>query len=150
MDRRLRQWLFGSDERMSAGAGTVAGVVETICGDIEDTYGVRVDQVVVGGAREVGEREEAVLGAVREALVNVAKHAGVGSADVYVEIDEGMVSAFVRDRGCGFDPDEVEDDRQGLARSIRHRVESRGGRVTVRSTLGQGTEIGVEMPLEES
>ena len=149
-ERELRQWLFGSDDRMSGGADTVAGVVEAICGDIEDAYGLRVDQVVVGGSRGIGEREEAALGAVREALVNVAKHAGVSNADVFVEVDEGMLSAFVRDRGCGFDPDEVGEDRQGLTRSIRHRVESRGGRVTVRSTLGRGTEIGVDMPLEES
>ena len=38
--------------------------------------------------------------------------------------------------------------RHGLAQSIRHRVESRGGTVRVRSTLGRGTEIGIEMPLE--
>lgn len=148
-ERELRQWLFGSESRMSSGAASVAGTVEVIVGDVEDAYGLRVDQVVVGGDGPVGESEEAVLGAVREALVNVAKHAGVEAADVYVENDGELLSAFVRDRGCGFDPDAVGDDRHGLARSIRHRVESRGGRVTVRSTLGRGTEIGIEMPLEE-
>jgi len=148
-ERELRQWLFGNDDRMSTGAASVAGSVETICADVEDVYGLRVDQVVVGGARALGENAEAALGAVREALVNVAKHAGVGTADVYVEVDEHALHAFVRDRGCGFDPEAVGGDRHGLARSIRHRVESRGGRVTVRSTLGRGTEIGVEMPLEE-
>lgn len=148
-ERELRQWLFGSESRMSSGAATVAGTVEVIVGDVEDAYGLRVDQVVVGGDGPVGESEEAVLGAVREALVNVAKHAGVETADVYVENDGEVLSAFVRDRGRGFDPASVEEDRHGLARSIRHRVESRGGRVTVRSTLGRGTEIGIEMPLEE-
>ena len=148
-ERELRQWLFGSESRMSSGAATVAGTVEVIVGDVEDAYGLRIDQVVVGGAGPVGERQEAVLGAVREALVNVAKHAGVESADVYVEDDGEVLSAFVRDRGCGFDPSSVSGDRHGLAQSIRHRVESRGGRVTVRSTLGRGTEIGIEMPLEE-
>lgn len=148
-ERELRQWLFGAESRMSSGAATVAGSVEVIVGDIEDAYGLRVDQVVVGGDVPVGEAGEAVLGAVREALVNVAKHAGVDTADVFVENDGRVLSAFVRDRGGGFDPHAVDDDRHGLAQSIRHRVESRGGTVTVRSTLGRGTEIGIEMPLEE-
>ncbi|WP_241734314.1 ATP-binding protein [Dietzia natronolimnaea] len=147
-ERELRQWLFGAGSRMSSGAATVAGAVEVIVGDIEDAYGLRVDQVVVGGDGPAGDAEEAVLGAVREALVNVAKHAGVDTADVFVENDGQVLSAFVRDRGCGFDPDDVGDDRHGLSQSIRHRVESRGGSVTVRSTLGRGTEIGIEMPLE--
>lgn len=148
-ERELRQWLFGAESRMSSGAATIAGSVEVIVGDIEDAYGLRVDQVVVGGDVVVGTVGEAVLGAVREALVNVAKHAGVETADVFVESDGRVLSAFVRDRGQGFDPAAVGDDRHGLAQSIRHRVESRGGTVTVRSTLGRGTEIGIEMPLEE-
>ncbi len=147
-ERELRQWLFGAGDGMSTGATTVAGAVEVMIGDLEDAYGLRVDQVVVGGDTPVGETEDAVLGAVREALVNVAKHAGVDTADVYVENDGRVLSAFVRDRGTGFDPEAVGEDRHGLARSIRHRVESRGGTVTVRSTLGRGTEIGIEMPLE--
>ena len=148
-ERELRQWLFGAGSRMSSGATTVSGAVEVMVGDIEDSYGLRVDQVVVGGDVAVGDVEDAVLGAVREALVNVAKHAGVDTADVFVENDGRALSAFVRDRGGGFDPDSVDGDRHGLAQSIRHRVESRGGTVTVRSTLGRGTEIGIEMPLED-
>ncbi|GAA4259618.1 two-component system sensor histidine kinase EsrS [Dietzia aurantiaca] len=147
-ERELRQWLFGAGSRMSSGATTVAGAVEVMVGDLEDAYGLRIDQVVVGGDGAVGDTEEAVLGAVREALVNVAKHAGVDTADVFVENDGRVLSAFVRDRGAGFDPDAISADRHGLAQSIRHRVESRGGTVTVRSTLGRGTEIGIEMPLE--
>ena len=147
-ERELRQWLFGAGSRMSSGAASVAGAVEVMIGDLEDAYGLRVDQVVVGGDCPVGDAEEAVLGAIREALVNVAKHAGVDTADVFVENDGRVLSAFVRDRGAGFDPDAVDGDRHGLAQSIRHRVESRGGTVTVRSTLGRGTEIGIEMPLE--
>jgi signal transduction histidine kinase len=57
---------------------------------------------------------------------------------------------FVRDRGVGFDVDAVPEDRQGLAKSIRGRIERRGGRVVVRSDIGKGTEIRVHMPLGDS
>ena len=149
-ERELRAWLFGSGAGESTGgAPSVGGAVEDICADVEEAYGLRVEQVVVGGDVPVGEAADAALGAVREALVNVAKHAGVDTADVYVEVDDGMLVAFVRDRGCGFDPGTVGDDRHGLAGSVRRRVESRSGTVTVRSTLGRGTEIGVEIALGE-
>lgn len=146
-ERELRQWLFGSESRMSSGAATVAGTVEVIVGDVEDAYGLRVDQVVVGGDGPVGESEEAVLGAVREALVNVAKHAGVESADVYAEILLGELSVFVRDRGRGFDPDNVPEGHHGLAESVRGRVERAGGRVRIRSAPGEGTEVSITMDL---
>src|SRR5699024_6484119 len=48
-ERELRQWLFGAGSRMSSGAASVAGAVEVMIGDLEDAYGLRVDQVVVGG-----------------------------------------------------------------------------------------------------
>ena len=41
--------------------------------------------------------------AAREAVVNVAKHAGTQRADVYAETTGGAVDVFVRDRGAGFE-----------------------------------------------
>ena len=37
------------------------------------------------------------------------------TAALYAEVDAGRVSVFVRDRGNGFDPATVPDDRRGLA-----------------------------------
>lgn len=119
---------------------------------MEDQYGVSVAPVIVGDAVP-GDDEDltaesftALLGATREALVNAAKHARVDSVDLFVEVEPEQVSVFVRDRGVGFDESAVPEDRQGLARSIRGRVERRGGRVVVRSNPGKGTEIRIHMP----
>lgn len=70
----------------------------------------------------------------------------MSSIDLYAETERDQVSVFVRDRGVGFDPDTVPEDRQGLAKSIRARIERRGGRVEVRSTVGKGTEVRIHMP----
>jgi signal transduction histidine kinase len=51
------------------------------------------------------------------------------------------VHVFVRDRGAGFDPAAVPDDRHGLADSIRGRMERHGGTVTLRTGPGEGTEV---------
>ena len=50
-------------------------------------------------------------------------------------------NVFVRDRGVGFDPDAVPDDRHGLADSVRGRMTRHGGTVRLRSTPGEGTEV---------
>jgi signal transduction histidine kinase len=53
---------------------------------------------------------------------------------------------FVRDRGHGFDPDQVPDDRQGIAHSIKARVARYGGTAVIRSSPEEGTEVALTMP----
>ena len=53
--------------------------------------------------RRWGERDEALLAAAREAVVNAAQHAGAERVDVYVELGDELREAFVRDTGAGFD-----------------------------------------------
>ena len=57
---------------------------------------------------------------------------------------------FVRDRGRGFDPEAVPDDRQGIAQSIRARMTRFGGSVEVRSAPGHGAEVELSMPRRRS
>ena len=56
------------------------------------------------------------------------------------------MNVFVRDRGAGFDPDAVPDDRHGLADSVRGRMARHGGSVRLRSRAGEGTEVHLRMP----
>jgi signal transduction histidine kinase len=79
-------------------------------------------------------------------MVNAAKHAGVDTVDVYVEVTDVSVDVFVRDRGTGFDPDAVPEDRLGVRRSIMERMQRHGGTAEVRSAAGEGTEVRLRMP----
>lgn len=152
-ERELRRWLFGGGETAHT---SLSEALQTIAGEVEDQHGVTVRPVTVGDVELAAEGGEggglsrecftALLGATRESLVNAAKHSGVSSIDLYAETERDQVSVFVRDRGVGFDPDTVPEDRQGLAKSIRARIERRGGRVEVRSTVGKGTEVRIHMP----
>ncbi|MCS3778429.1 PspC domain-containing protein [Tsukamurella ocularis] len=145
-ERELREWLFGGSE---APAQSLAAALKAAAADVEDAHSVAVDVITVGDVEgaELGvdDRFTALLGAAKEAMVNAAKHSGCESIDTYAEVDEASVSVFVRDRGVGFDLDGVPSDRQGLAKSIRSRMERRGGSVAVRTAPGRGTEVRLSM-----
>jgi signal transduction histidine kinase len=57
-----------------------------------------------------------------------------------------VLQVFVRDRGPGFEPAAVPDDRRGVRESIVGRMERHGGRAVVRSTPGEGTEVELLLP----
>jgi signal transduction histidine kinase len=143
-ERDLRDWLYGP--RPADGA-SLAGEVRAAAADVEDRHGVAVDVVLVGD-RPGDDRVSALVAALREAMVNAARHAG-SPVQVYVECGPGGVEAFVRDRGTGFSLAAVPDDRLGIRESIIGRMERHGGSATVRSTPGEGTEVRLELPGEE-
>jgi hypothetical protein len=87
---------------------------------------------------------EAIAGSVREALRNVARHAGVDHATISVGSDPLRVD--ILDAGRGFDPGRVPGHRRGVAGSIVSRMASVGGRAIVRSAPGEGTLVRLEWP----
>lgn len=142
-ERELRGWLAGDGRRFAE--RSFAGALRSAAEQIEDDHRVAVEVVVVGDC-EVDERSEAVLGAAREALLNAANHAGEpGPIRVYAEVEDERIETFIRDRGPGFEPAAVPRDRRGLRESIVGRMERAGGRAEIRSTLGEGTEVGLSI-----
>lgn len=152
-ERQLRGWLYGASgyggELSEAGersARRLSELLADVCGEVEDTFAISVQQVVVGDAG-VDEAMLALVQATREAVMNAAKHARVEEVSVYAEVEPALVSVFVRDRGVGFELDAVPADRHGLAASIRGRMERNGGSAEVRTAPGQGTEVRLAMPV---
>jgi signal transduction histidine kinase len=136
-ERDLRSWLYGDEQ---ATGDTVAAAVRAVAAEVETDHRVAVEVIAVGDA-PLDDDRAAVVRAAREAMVNAAKHAHVDRIDVYAESADGGLEIFVRDRGVGFDPASVAEDRMGLRGSIVGRVERHGGTVDVRSAPGEGTEI---------
>nr|WP_211177394.1 ATP-binding protein [Pseudonocardia acidicola] len=155
-ERELRHWLYGPTGYGRSGGASRdpaldAGLTEALtaaAAEVEDTYALTVSPVLVGCDRPLDDGLRALVLAAREAMVNAAKHAGVSEISVYVEVEPDEVHVFVRDRGVGFDPDAVPDDRHGLADSIRGRMERHGGAARLRSTAGEGTEVHLSMRTE--
>lgn len=141
-ERTLRNWLYkptaSPDAKLSA-------ALEEASAEVEDSFAIGVDTVVVGDC-DVDPDVAALVAAAREAMVNAGKHAGVETVSLYAEVEPEQVSVFVRDRGVGFDPARVKDDRHGVQGSIVGRMERHGGKVEIVSTPGEGTEIRLYLP----
>jgi signal transduction histidine kinase/phage shock protein PspC (stress-responsive transcriptional regulator) len=142
-ERELRAWLY--DPKVVREGGTWAGLVAGMVAGVEADHAMIVDPVVVGDA-PVDEELAALGAATREALVNSAKHSGATAADLYTEVTPERVSVFVRDRGKGFDPATVPDDRRGLRDSVTGRLARLGGTAEIRSAPGEGTEVELVLP----
>ncbi len=85
--------------------------------------------------------QQQALHIVREALLNVWRHAAAQGARVCVERNNGETVFTVTDDGRGFDPGGVDETGHlGLA-IMRERAERSGGSLTVVSAPGAGTRI---------
>jgi signal transduction histidine kinase len=81
---------------------------------------------------------------VSEAITNAAKHAHASVVHVAVEIHEQLLRVSVRDDGRGgADP----DGGSGLV-GLKDRAEAMGGTLSLRSPLGAGTSLQVDLPLD--
>ena len=146
-ERELRSWLFDGRPPGAIGddATGVADGVARIQTQVEADHGITVQVVVVGDC-PLDDGLRALLEAAREATVNAAKWSDAPQVSLYAEVERETVTVFVRDRGRGFDPAAVPEDRRGIAHSIRDRMARVGGTACIRSAPGDGTEVQLSLP----
>jgi ligand-binding sensor domain-containing protein/two-component sensor histidine kinase len=113
--------------------------------------GVQAQLQVSGAFRELDHLIESNLLRIgQEAITNAVKHARAQRIDISLEFDANIVRLSVRDNGRGFDCDQppaAAGGHFGLV-GMRERAEQIGGKLTVSSSPGAGTEISAEVPLE--
>ncbi|MEU3598254.1 PspC domain-containing protein [Streptomyces sp. NPDC006798] len=147
-ERELRNWLYrpeGTGKEEEEEPDTLAEAVKRAAAEVEDKHGVPLEVVVVGDC-PLDERLTACMQAAREAMVNAAKYGGEGGpVQVFAEVDGRTVFVSVRDRGPGFDPEAVPDDRMGVRESIVGRMRRNGGTARLTSAPGEGTEVELTM-----
>lgn len=96
-----------------------------------------------------------IFQAVRELLFNVLKHARVKTAQVRANLSSaGIVRVVVSDNGVGFDPSRLNTIGStsggfGLF-SLRERLASFGGKLSIKSAPGKGNCVTIHLPLQSS
>nr|WP_030451409.1 ATP-binding protein [Herbidospora cretacea] len=140
-ERDLRNWLYMPKQDADA---TLAAAVRRAAAEEEDAHGVPIEIVCVGDC-DLDDGLRAMVHATRQAMVNAAKYSESPVVSVYLEVEPGEATVFVRDRGKGFVLDDVPDDRMGIRQSIMGRMERFGGTARVKTAPGEGTEIMLTM-----
>jgi signal transduction histidine kinase len=90
--------------------------------------------------------EVMIYRSIHELVNNALKHAGAEKILVQIVREPGRIDFTVQDDGCGFDPSAVSKG-MGL-QNIRTRVASYNGVLDIDSNPGEGTEINVELSIE--
>jgi two-component system sensor histidine kinase UhpB len=91
------------------------------------------------------EVETAVYRVVREALINVRRHARATRVDVQVERHGESLRLLITDDGAGFDRADAVGPSFGLL-GMEERIGSVGGRFDLLSSVGKGTRIEATLP----
>jgi ligand-binding sensor domain-containing protein/signal transduction histidine kinase len=89
-----------------------------------------------------------LLMVAREAVYNSVLHGRPAHVDVALTYTGRELQLNLRDDGCGFDPQQVENENGhhfGL-RGMRERIERSGGRFRLSSAIGSGAWIEVRLP----
>ena len=107
------------------------------------------DEVV---ARPSPEVEISCFRLTQEALTNVVRHAKATAVEVRLEVGHGRLDLFICDNGIGFEPELIRTGARagtsvGLS-GMEERVRLAGGRITIHSAPGGGTEIHATFPLD--
>ena len=144
-EQQLRDELFGQPGAAVIGKGDVGDALRATAARARDRSGLQVRVLVPDDLPDLADDvRDALAGAVGEALANVAKHAHASEVVVYAEPVGDGVEVSVRDDGCGFDADAV-DEGVGWRSSIRGRLAEVGGHAEVESAPGRGTEVRVRV-----
>jgi PAS domain S-box-containing protein len=85
---------------------------------------------------------------LQESLTNVMRHAEAHTVELELSLTDGVLCMSIADDGKGFDPGAERPASFGLV-GMRERVLIMGGRLHLDSTLGEGTTLRIDIPLEQ-
>lgn len=105
--------------------------------------------VCIGEAKRFPTKYEvALFRLIQESVQNAMKHAEAKEVVVKLEIKRDNLTVIIRDNGKGFDLNKKQCNSFGLI-GMRERVEILEGQLSIDSTIGKGTIVLIQVPLED-
>ena len=115
-------------------------------------HDIRVDFKDDGIEKNLGENVSIVLyKAVREAIINVVKHANASRLTVDICAHNGEIQINIEDDGIGFDRREIESAGSAATFGLfnmAERMDYIGGSTDIKTKPGTGTRVFLSAPLE--
>lgn len=130
----------------------LSAALDALTSDVARTSNLKIEVELSEAVNSLqSEQQLEVYRIAQEAMANIVKHASASKVVISVDVLVGRVLFNIRDDGKGF---EVPDDLTNLARrggmgvlSMRQRACSVGGFLNIKSQLGIGTVLSLEMPV---
>jgi len=122
----------------------LAATLEILAREFAERSGVEVECALEPVALDAT-AELVVYRLVQEAITNISKYAKARHVWLTMAPRDGRVEVSVRDDGVGFDTAVPPRSAYGLV-GMRFRIEAEGGRLSVVSAPGQGTQLTVTLP----
>jgi signal transduction histidine kinase len=131
------------------GAGDLVKSFSQLSGEFAAGSGTRVDVVVEGREHPLNALAgNDVVQVGRQAITNALQHAHAREIQVLLSYGQQILQLRIQDDGCG-----VTEEKLNLRRSghygiagMRERAERLGGRISIRSLVGEGTEVSLSVP----
>jgi len=95
-------------------------------------------------------QEMCLFRVAQEAITNVIRHAQAQQTDIEIGVDAENVYLTIKDDGKGFTIDPHSGSLCLGLKSMEERVSFLGGQIDIKSEIGKGTEVSVNIPLKES
>ena len=126
----------------------VGAAIEWLGKDFRNRTGINC-KVSVKGVEKISDAvlSTAIFRIVQEALTNVMRHAAASEVKVGLEKKDGTLILEVRDNGIGINERRIFDSKSLGIIGIRERVHLLGGEAVISGKPGEGTLVGVTIPL---
>jgi signal transduction histidine kinase len=160
LSRALRLVLRAIDEgraairgvrRASPEPSSLEQTFSALFSEVTTGRGPRVRLFVQGKARTLNPAIQEQLFLIgREAVMNALRHSKATEIEVEVQYLGDLVHVFVRDNGCGINPEAIRQDSDshwGL-RGMRERAQKIGALLGIWSRPSAGTEVRIVAPVD--
>ncbi len=143
--RDLRNYIFGLRPGILADR-QLEQALHSLGEEMQERSGEQVEVLVDAAlAARLSPHSSDIVQLTREALSNVARHAGARRAKVRLERDGSGAALVIEDDGVGF---EVDGDSAGSGlKNMRARAAGLGGAMRVESATGRGTTLRISFPV---
>lgn len=115
--------------------------------DFEERYQIKCEFNAENSNIEMNSQQSlSFFRILQESLNNIAKHSKATLVKVQLKTEAGKLILEVTDNGIGFDINNSgRQDSYGMI-GMKERMVLLGGELTIRSKIGKGTSVGVEIP----
>ena len=132
-------------------AGDLVKSFSQLSDELAGDAGAPVDVVVEGRERPLNAMAgNDVMQVGRQAIANALQHAHARKIHVLLSYGERLLQIQVQDNGCGMDEEALNSPRPGHygMAGMKERAERTGGRLSIRSVVGEGTEVNLSVPAD--